>query len=280
MGSLMLLVMFFFMHVMIYVIVAIFCFGGGVCTAQIGSATLQTLWSSSRRRAGILPVVGPVAHADVIAGFIATCIVCTWFVLRNSSHAWPFQDLIGAAFLVMIQRTLRLPNIKVATILLTTMFFFDIFWVFLSPLLFHKSVMVEVAKGGGTGETVPMLLRVPAINDPFGSDRMLGFGDVALPGLLISFLHRLDVSNRLPTWSCDGYFLPSVIGYFMGLIATLCALAVMRMGQPALLYLVPGTLGTTLALGWRRQKLSLLWRGLSADRSQSLECVAEAAGDL
>ena len=67
------------------------------------------------------------------------------------------------------------------------MFFFDIFWVFISPLFFTKSVMVEVARGGGTGESVPMLLRVPAIGDPFGRDRMLGFGDIALPGHNLSY---------------------------------------------------------------------------------------------
>jgi len=38
--------------------------------------------------------------------------------------------------------------------------------------------MVEVARGGGTGESIPMLLRVPAITDILGSERVLGFGDV------------------------------------------------------------------------------------------------------
>lgn len=51
--------------------------------------------------------------------------------------------------------------------LLVCTFFFDIFWVFLSPLFFKKSVMIEacdslkaflwqVATGGGTGQAVPL----------------------------------------------------------------------------------------------------------------------------
>merc|ERR1711957_498502 len=112
----------------------------------------------------------------------------------------------------MMQRTLRLPNLRVAAILLCTMFFFDIFWVFISPLLFSgKSVMVEVATGGGTNEAVPMLIRVPTVGESGGGERMLGFGDIALPGLLISYLLRYD-SLESKTYR-NGYFIPGVLGY-------------------------------------------------------------------
>merc|ERR1719343_969800 len=106
--------------------------------------------------------------------------------------------------------------------------------------------MVSVAKGGGTGESVPMLLRIPAFGDKYSSDRLLGFGDIALPGLLVSYLRRHDLLSQRRLLA--GYFLPSLIGYFCGLCCTILALSIMRMGQPALLYLVPGTLGTTLLL--------------------------------
>merc|ERR1712224_719566 len=148
-----------------------------------------------------------VTAADCIALVMASALVGTWVVLRNTSYGWIFQDIIGAGFLCTIQRTLRLPNIQVATLLLCIMFFFDIFWVFISPYFFHQSVMVEVARGGGTGESVPMLLRLPAIGDKFGNDRMLGFGDIALPGLLISSLRRHDVLSRKKP--CSGYFFPA-----------------------------------------------------------------------
>merc|ERR1712107_958519 len=104
--------------------------------------------------------------------------------------------------------------------------------------------MVVTSSGGGTGEAVPMLLRIPAFGDPVVSDRMLGFGDVAVPGLLISFLRRFDVQSCKST--CRGYFVPSVIGYGVGLLGAMIALYEMQMAQPALLYLVPGTLGTTM----------------------------------
>merc|ERR1712066_128700 len=100
---------------------------------------------------------------------------------------------------------------------------------------------------------------MPAIADPLGSPHMLGFGDIALPGLLVSFLRRHDLlSNRR---LLRGYFLPSLVGYFIGLSTTMVALFVMNMGQPALLYLVPGTLGTTVVLASCRGELSSLWDG-------------------
>ena len=67
--------------------------------------------------------------------------------------------------------------LQVGTLLLICTFFFDIFWVFISPVIFKKSVMIEadllisalrcvgcagcavlcsgkVATGGGTGQSV------------------------------------------------------------------------------------------------------------------------------
>jgi len=48
---------------------------------------------------------------------------------------------MGIALLLVIQRTLRLPNIKVSAVLLSMAFLYDIFWVFISPYFFEESVM-------------------------------------------------------------------------------------------------------------------------------------------
>jgi len=258
-GSCFLLFLFFFMHYAIYFIIFAFCLGGASCIAQFGSICLMHVYPGLKNKAVSVPVIGPVMHAEIIAGIPAVALVTTWVVLRNTQYAWPFQDLIGAGFLCWLQRTLRLPNIRIASILLCAMFFFDIFWVFISPLIFQQSVMVTVATGADTGESVPMLLRIPAFGDAFGKERLLGFGDIALPGLLVSYLRRHDLlSKRSP---CAGYFGPALVGYFVGLCVTIAALCIMQMGQPALLYLVPGTLGTTLVLGACRGELQSLWDG-------------------
>ena len=59
--------------------------------------------------------------------------------------------------------------------------------------------MVEVATGGNTGEQLPMVLKVPHLSGnpdlkacgvPYS---MLGFGDILVPGLLLSYCHSFDL---------------------------------------------------------------------------------------
>lgn len=55
------------------------------------------------------------------------------------------------------------------------------------------------------------------------------------------------------------FLLPA--GYGIGLLATFAALAWMRKGQPALLYLVPCTLLTSLLVALWRRELATFWTG-------------------
>ena len=52
-----------------------------------------------------------------------------------------------------------------------------------------------------------------------------------------------------------------VVAYAIGLGMANVAVYVMKMGQPALLYLVPCCLGTMVGLGWHRHELRQLWEG-------------------
>lgn len=254
-GSLVLVILFFLMAYLVYVVIICFALGGFTCFVQFGSMFLRYVVPGSKKQILAMPSC-VLTISDLVAVVPSAVLVVVWVVWRNETYAWPLQDLIGVGFLCMIQRTLRLPNMRLATLLLGVMFFYDIFWVFLSPLLFGTSVMVHVAKGGT--EVMPLLLRIPATGDPSGGP-MLGFGDVALPGLLLSYLRRFDLLHPRPV--TRGYFAPVLVCYFIGLIMAFFALTVMKMGQPALLYLVPMTLLPTFLLGSCRKDLSALWHG-------------------
>lgn len=52
-----------------------------------------------------------------------------------------------------------------------------------------------------------------------------------------------------------------MVAYGIGLLITFVALAVMQMGQPALLYLVPCTLLTSLTVALCRKELPQFWTG-------------------
>lgn len=266
-GSIMLTVLFFFMKYLIYVLLLLFA-SGAVSTTSLLLEPVVASWFPSLRRSQACKLPATIAswlgveqehsYADVISESVGAVLAVLFLVYRNNpTFGWVFQDLIAIMLLLTIQRTLRLPNLKVGTLLLVCTFFFDIFWVFLSPRIFKKSVMIEVATGGGTGQSVPMVLKIPALTGKVGQFKILGLGDIAIPGLLISMLLRHDLVKGYGR--CRGYFTAGVIGYTVGLLATFVSLYLMKHGQPALLFLVPGTLVPTCTIALCKGELSFLW---------------------
>ncbi|TPX18987.1 uncharacterized protein E0L32_011304 [Thyridium curvatum] len=55
------------------------------------------------------------------------------------------------------------------------------------------------------------------------------------------------------------YFYASMLGYTLGMLATLSMLVIFKHGQPALLYLVPGVVGCTWLTGLIRGELHEMW---------------------
>ena len=85
---------------------------------------------------------------------------------------------------------------------------------------------------------------------------MLGLGDIVLPGLLVAFAARCDACALQRR-----YFPLVVCGYAVGLAMANVAVAYFAQGQPALLYLVPCTLGPFLHAAQRDGTLQTLWQG-------------------
>merc|ERR1712039_349903 len=235
----------------------------------------QKACSLPKRLANFLGLAEEHSVADSIAETIGLVLaVCFLLYRNNDTFGWVLQDAIAVMLLLTIQRTLRLPNLKVGTVLLVCTFFFDIFWVFLSPMIFKKSVMIEVATGGGTGQSVPMVLKIPAMSsDVPGQFKILGLGDIAIPGLLISLLLRHDLTRRSRRAA-------GVIGYALGLVATFISLYLMKHGQPALLFLVPGTLLPTCIIALQKGEFASLWdAAYGPEVPEGYEALAEGDAD-
>jgi hypothetical protein len=190
---------------------------------------------------------------------------------------------------------LKLNSIKIATFLLVTVFFYDIFFVFLTPFLTGgQSIMLMVAGGSGTeahcykyqeersclGVTfLPMLFILPRVNDYSNGSVILGLGDVILPGFLIAFCARYDAASRLvgPPFS-PRFFFPMSIAYSTGLFLAFLAVILMKRGQPALLWICPVCLGTIFYLG--RGDFMGLWNGAEVlDLADRLIMRSERAWD-
>eukprot|EP00752_Nemacystus_decipiens_P009947 g8870.t1 len=294
-ASAMLLLLFFFDLGL--AVTLLFCLSATTATATIAVLPLMrrarsalvdygVLWNDGDGGVVDCSCFGMVSTLEIASTLTSMLLALWWLVVRNTAgYAWILQDVFGCCLCATFLSTIRLPSIKVATFLLCLAFFYDIFWVFLSPVLFGESVMVKVATGGeitedptfcekyptASGcqvESLPMLLELPRLWDYTGGYAMLGLGDIVIPGLLLSFAHRYDVSVGLGI--TKGYFVFMVAGYAVGLLMANMAVYVMAMGQPALLYLVPCTLGLFVFLSYNDGTLRTMWDGppsLSAEHA-------------
>ncbi|XP_015795347.1 signal peptide peptidase-like 2A [Tetranychus urticae] len=272
-----LLILYFFYSYLIFIMIIFFVV---FCTISIYSLImglsvnyvaprLNTKWSKYGWRIGVtlVSLIAPV----------------TWFFIRKTNQAWSLQNALAIIFCIHILQNLRFPNFRITSFLLTLLFAYDIFFVFLTPFLTSdgESIMVKVATGGTSSEisysfgiksiseSLPVVFQWPrSLSSTLFSDKCyqgrvfwtskLGFGDVLVPGFLVSYCHALDLFQKTPYRL---YFTVECIFYGLGLIVTFIALNLMNQAQPALLYLVPATLVPPLVIAWFRNEINILWYG-------------------
>ncbi|KAL5582291.1 hypothetical protein UlMin_014733 [Ulmus minor] len=88
-------------------------------------------------------------------------MVASWIV---SGH-WVLNNILGISICIAFVSHVRLPNIKICTILLVCLFVYDIFWVFFSMRFFGANVMVSVAtqQASNPVHTVANSLSLPGL---------------------------------------------------------------------------------------------------------------------
>jgi len=262
-GSIMLVLLFFFLDWMMYLLIVIMSISSLSAFGFIIYPLFDWIFN---RFGGVLQKswevrwIGPITISGIASFFASLGVVIAWLV----TFSFVLTDVLAISLAISALSFVRLPNMKISLIILILFFLYDIFWVFISPLIFKQSVMVKVAT---SLPNLPMVIIIPRILHEGWS--LLGVGDIVLPGLWICFLNGFDSENGTP-FKC-GYFLISWIGYIFGFIMTLCMLLVMQQGQPALLYLVPFTILPVVFFGWKRKELKKLWKGdtMSDIHSQS-----------
>lgn len=210
---------------------------------------------------------------------LSICIGVIWFIHRHDPYMWILQDLFGVCLVFVFLDTTHLPNLRVASILLSVAFCYDVFFVYLSPYIFGSNVMIAVASGGANvkvhsrhfcalypsspecyHETMPLVLRIPLLFSSYSGEAMLGLGDIVLPGLLVSFALRYDYCRGNPI--SKNYFMAASIAYAVGLLmANIMAVELRHIvaGQPALMYIVPSLLITVLGLAKYKGELQDMW---------------------
>jgi minor histocompatibility antigen H13 len=205
---------------------------------------------------GESPLVFEVSTSGALALAGGALVGNSYFRTKH----WTLNNVLGLAFCVQGISMFSIGSYKIAAILLVGLFFYDIFWVFGTP------VMVTVAKKLD-GPIKLLFPRSLEMNDDGKLNlSLLGLGDIVIPGFLVSFMLRFDANlARVPLAYNPSlsfpkpYFTCVLFSYVLGLGLTLFIMARFNAAQPALLYLVPATLGSTLALATARGELGELW---------------------
>ncbi|CAO3659260.1 unnamed protein product [Rhizopus stolonifer] len=184
-------------------------------------------------------------------------------VFYGLTKHWIASNIFGFSFSVNAIQLLSLDSFKTGMILLSGLFFYDIFWVFYTP------VMVSVAKNFDA----PIKLLWPRniiehLFEKTSSFAMLGLGDIVIPGIFVALTLRYDrhmswkrqpVGQFRSTDFPKPYFQACFTAYIIGLITTTVVMHVFHAAQPALLYLSPACILSVLITAATRGELKELF---------------------
>lgn len=187
-----------------------------------------------------------------------------WFKTKH----YLLNNIFGISLSIKGIESLSLGSFKVGAILLSGLFFYDIFWVF------GTDVMVTVA----TSFDAPIKLIFPrafATATEKAKYSILGLGDIVIPGIFIALLLRYDAHRANVTSSSHSFPKPffhvNLVFYVLGLVATVAVMFIFNAAQPALLYLVPACLGSALATAFIRGEFKELLAYSEEDEEEEEE---------
>jgi len=223
---------------------------------------------------------------------LAALASITAVVLSNmlTPSPWYLTNILAFAFAYTSLQHISPTTFPIASLLLTALFIYDIVMVFYTPLMITVATQLDIP--------AKMVFPRPLSPDGKRTTAMLGLGDIVLPGLVMSlalrfdqYLHYLPLQklsatgeiiikseyvapgthwssriwagvNALPALKAGVfrkiYFTVSVVAYVLSLATTLLVNSIWDHPQPALMFLVPGVLGSIWGTALLRGELSTL----------------------
>ncbi len=256
-GSGVLLLAFFYTTVFLFVFTIGICISG---TFMIGIYLFQLIQMSFRPcpslRAAILRKV--LYKELTIAEVAGYCLALLLFVVWLYTKHWLINNVIGIFFILCFVRIVRVKSLMVSTLLLGSLFVYDIFWVFFSAPIFGGNVMATVA----TKLELPIKLLMPHFNPmPSTQCMLIGLGDLVIPGVVIAFAYKLSIRLRTKM-----YYVSSLAAYVLALVVCEAVLYAFQTPQPALLYISPLVLSALYLSAALRKELRTVWRGVKANK--------------
>uniref|UniRef100_A0A8C3XKZ1 Signal peptide peptidase-like 2B n=1 Tax=Chelydra serpentina TaxID=8475 RepID=A0A8C3XKZ1_CHESE len=168
------------------------------------------------------------------------------------------QDALGVAYCLFMIKSIHMPTMKNCTFYVLAFLVADVLYIFISPFLAQsKGSIMEVAalrpSDSALNEKIPLVLKVLNLNS----------SPLDLYGFLVTYCHKFDIQVQ----SSKVYCVACAIAYGIGLLGTFAVRALLQIGQPTLLYLVPCMLITSLLVALWRQELTLFWTGHGLEKN-------------
>merc|ERR1719153_374924 len=147
-ASVSLLIMFFFFDSMQLLF--------AVCTAVIATVALAFLLlpmcqylvqpCSSAKGKISLGLCGRFTLAELLSVTVSIAVVCVWVLTGH----WALMDFMGMGLCVAFIAFVRLPSLKVSTLLLSGLLLYDVIWVFFSKTVSTGEVSLPFQSYGGS----------------------------------------------------------------------------------------------------------------------------------
>jgi len=193
---------------------------------------------------------------DILTLLLGSLVGIAYYQTKH----WALNNVFGICFSIFGIANIQMGQYSTGFVLLGLLFFYDIFFVF------GTDIMVTVAKSLDG----PIKLIFPK-NDTFKEFSMIGLGDIVIPGIFVAFMARMDFINNLLSSKAKKiqnirfnlknfkFFSFTMFGYILGIATTLFIMFQFNHPQPALLYLVPGCLLTSLLMGLVSRNFLKMW---------------------
>eukprot|EP00040_Diaphanoeca_grandis_P036381 m.231760 g.231760 ORF g.231760 m.231760 type:complete len:361 (-) comp33609_c0_seq1:184-1266(-) len=280
-GSSMLLLLYVFFERIQFLYLLFNATVAGICLEMALRPLVIHVFGSCTPKSLKLPLFGVTTTTSLLSMVFATTLTMMWIITGN----WILLNVLGVGLCSFMMAAVRLPNVRIAMFLFGGLLCYDIFWVFFSERFFTSNVMVDVATKTAVNPmqvlanslSIHLKQELPSLSIPakimfpsyqhVGEYSLLGLGDIVLPGILIA--HNLRYDKRVEESARNRsrrYFSYSMIGYCVGLVVAIVFSQTYHTAQPALIYLIPGTLGPTVIVGWLQGDLADLYYGLSLQK--------------
>ncbi|CAD8108032.1 unnamed protein product [Paramecium primaurelia] len=205
----------------------------------------------------LLDIQNEYSYSNNIKILFSTIMSGILIILYHYSKTWILNNILAVSIIFFSFRILEFDSLRTGTIFMFLAFFYDLFWLFVSPTIFGQSVIQNIT----TTIELPIKLLSPSLikncNSPYQQCSILGIGDILIVGLIIKYIlkfEKLSGENNL-------IFFSSILGYGIGLTSYFILIYYYHIQYPALFYIIPTTLLSIVIPSIVKSLFLQIWNG-------------------